>query len=219
MAISYTSTPQRRPLVRFFSNCSTRSELPIDHAMAENLFVAISTDTGSFQYPNTTARTYEIGAELVRVGVERRTRSARKCTRVIRAAGSSYCARCSARCVSTPTEGRELRSKPATAAELGVKPEDNEGLIDHIRAIEGVIVAAFFEELPDGKVRVSLRSKSEESMCAQSAGSSAAAATPCRRRARGAVDACTRLARIVKHSKSPLVLDSPTLTHALTATP
>ena len=38
-------------------------------------------------------------------------------------------------------------------------PEDNEGLIDNIRAIEGVIVAAFFEELPEGKVRISLRSK------------------------------------------------------------
>ena len=31
--------------------------LPIDRAIAENLYVAISTDTGSFQYPNTTART------------------------------------------------------------------------------------------------------------------------------------------------------------------
>ncbi|HEY8650840.1 MAG TPA: DHHA1 domain-containing protein, partial [Chthoniobacterales bacterium] len=47
------------------------------------------------------------------------------------------------------------------AAEIGAKPEDNEGLIDHIRAIEGVIVAVFFEELTDGKVRVSMRSKSE----------------------------------------------------------
>src|SRR6185295_11960485 len=44
-------------------------KLPIDPAIAENLFVAISTDTGSFQYPNTTARTFEIGAELVRIGV------------------------------------------------------------------------------------------------------------------------------------------------------
>ncbi len=42
----------------------------MDAAIAENLFVAISTDTGSFQYPNTTARTFEIGAELVRCGVE-----------------------------------------------------------------------------------------------------------------------------------------------------
>ena len=37
--------------------------LPLDAAIAENLFAAISTDTGSFQYPNTTARTFEIAAE------------------------------------------------------------------------------------------------------------------------------------------------------------
>ncbi len=48
-----------------------------------------------------------------------------------------------------------------TAAELGVIPEDNEGLIDHLRAIHGVIVAVFFEELADGKIRVSMRSKDE----------------------------------------------------------
>ncbi len=49
-----------------------------------------------------------------------------------------------------------------TAADLGVLPEDNEGLIDHLRAIHGVVVAVFFEELPDGKVRVSMRSKNEK---------------------------------------------------------
>ena len=48
-----------------------------------------------------------------------------------------------------------------TAAELRVIPEDNEGLIDHLRAVHGVIVAVFFEELSDGKVRVSMRSKDE----------------------------------------------------------
>src|SRR5438045_7712429 len=48
-----------------------------------------------------------------------------------------------------------------TAAALQVLPEDNEGLIDHLRAIRGVIVAVFFEELADGKVRVSMRSKNE----------------------------------------------------------
>src|SRR5437879_11308711 len=49
----------------------------------------------------------------------------------------------------------------ASALALGVLPEDNEGLIDHLRAIRGVIVAIFFEELADGKVRVSMRSKNE----------------------------------------------------------
>ena len=48
-----------------------------------------------------------------------------------------------------------------TAADIGAKPEDNEGLIDHLRAIQGVIVAVFFEELVEGKVRVSMRSKSD----------------------------------------------------------
>ena len=52
-------------LFELFRGC----ELPFTYAMADNLFVAISTDTGSFQYPNTTARTYEIGAELIRSGV------------------------------------------------------------------------------------------------------------------------------------------------------
>jgi phosphoesterase RecJ-like protein len=48
-----------------------------------------------------------------------------------------------------------------TAANLAVLPEDNEGLIDHLRSVRGVIVAVFFEELSDGKVRVSMRSKSD----------------------------------------------------------
>ena len=46
--------------------------------IAENLFVAISTDTGSFQYPNTTARTFEIAAELVRM--RRRCRASQPVT-------------------------------------------------------------------------------------------------------------------------------------------
>ena len=37
--------------------------------------------------------------------------------------------------------------------------EDNEGLIDYIRAVGTVVVAVFFEELAGGLVRVSMRSK------------------------------------------------------------
>jgi phosphoesterase RecJ-like protein len=135
---------------------------PINLEIAENLYVAISTDTGSFQYSNTTARTFEIAAELVRVGIDvgkvsqqlyenyprRRIELLRELLGTMRFAGGGRVASFS------------LSLK--TAANLGVLPEDNEGLIDHIRAIRGVIVAIFFEELADGKVRVSMRSKSEE---------------------------------------------------------
>lgn len=135
--------------------------LPMDAAIAENLFVAISTDTGSFQYPNTTARTFEIGAELVRGGVDvgrvsqllyesyprRRTELLRELLGTVRFEANGQIA-----CFSLSLK---------VAAELGAKPEDNEGLIDHLRSIQGVIVAIFFEELAEGKVRVSMRSKND----------------------------------------------------------
>ncbi len=145
-----------------------RSEkLPIDAAIAENLYVAISTDTGSFQYPNTTARTFEIAAELVRAGVDvgrvsqltyenyprRRSELLRDLLGTMRFEANDRVA--------------SFSLSLATAKKLGVLPEDNEGLIDHLRAIHGVIVAVFFEELADGKVRVSMRSKSEKvNVCA-----------------------------------------------------
>jgi bifunctional oligoribonuclease and PAP phosphatase NrnA len=137
-------------------------QLPIDPAIAENLFVAISTDTGSFQYPNTTARTFEIGAELVRGGVDvgrvsqllyenyprRRTELLRELLGTMRFEAQGQIA--------------SFSLSLNVASKLGVRPEDNEGLIDHLRAIRGVIVAVFFEELADGKVRVSMRSKTED---------------------------------------------------------
>jgi phosphoesterase RecJ-like protein len=142
-------------------------KIPIDSAIAENLYVAISTDTGSFQYPNTTARTFEIAAELVRAGVNvgrvsqltyenyprRRVELLRDLLGTMRFDARDRIA--------------SFSLSLATAKKLDVLPEDNEGLIDHLRAIRGVIVAIFFEELPDGKVRVSMRSKSEKvNVCA-----------------------------------------------------
>ena len=135
--------------------------LPFNRDIAENLYAAISTDTGSFQYPQTSARTFEIAAELIRAGLDvgrlsqqlyenyprRRLELLRELLRTMRFERGGRVASFS------------LSSK--TAAELGVLPEDNEGLIDHLRAIRGVIVAVFFEELADGKVRISMRSKSD----------------------------------------------------------
>jgi phosphoesterase RecJ-like protein len=135
--------------------------LPFNRDIAENLYAAISTDTGSFQYPKTSARTFEIAAELIRAGLDvgrinqqlyenyprRRLELLRELLRMMRFEHGGRVASFS------------LSLK--TASELGVLPEDNEGLIDHLRAIRGVIVAIFFEELADGKVRVSMRSKSD----------------------------------------------------------
>lgn len=142
-------------------------KLPIDAAIAENLYVAISTDTGSFQYPNTTARTLEIAAELVRAGVD--------VGRVSQLTYENYPRRhvellrdlLGTMRFDANDRVASFSLSLATAKKLGVLPEDNEGLIDHLRAIRGVIVAVFFEELADGKVRVSMRSKNEKvNVCA-----------------------------------------------------
>lgn len=132
---------------------------PMDADIATNLFAAISTDTGSFQYPQTSARTYEIGAALIRRGVNVGELSQQlyesypyRRLELLRALLNTL----------KMTSGRQAASFALTreaAAQLGALPEDNEGLIDHLRAIDTVVVAAFFEELPEGLVRVSLRSK------------------------------------------------------------
>lgn len=136
-------------------------DLPMNPEIAENLYAAISTDTGSFQYSNTSARTYEIGAELIRAGVKVGELSQRmyesypmRRLQLLRALLNVLKLSCENRVASFALTQQMV-------AELGVNPEDNEGLIDYIRAIDGIVVAAFFEELPEGKVRISLRSKEQ----------------------------------------------------------
>ena len=139
----------------------TNQKFPITPAIAENLYVAISTDTGSFQYPNTTVRTFEIAAELVRGGVNVGRISQltyenfpRRRIELLRDLLATMRFGCDGKLAY-------FSLSQASALALGVIPEDNEGLIDHLRAIQGVVVAIFFEELTDGKVRVSMRSKNE----------------------------------------------------------
>lgn len=137
-------------------------ELPFPDETRDAIYVAVSTDTGSFQYPNTTAHTYELAADLIRRGLDvgkineliydshpfRRVELMRALLNTLERTEDGVVAHW------------ELRDE--TRKKLQLLPEDSEGLIDIIRAIRGVQVAAFFEELPDGKVRVSMRSKDRQ---------------------------------------------------------
>lgn len=137
----------------------TALDLPMPDASRDAIYVAVSTDTGSFQYPSTTEETYLMAADLIRRGLNvgrinsltydhspyRRVELMRALLNTLELTG----------------EGRVAHwdLTMETREKLGLKPEDSEGLIDIIRGIDGVIVAIFFEELPDGKVRISMRSK------------------------------------------------------------
>jgi bifunctional oligoribonuclease and PAP phosphatase NrnA len=137
----------------------TALDLPLPAETRDAIYVAVSTDTGSFQYPSTTVRTYEMAADLVRRGLNvgkinsdtydnqpyRRVELMRALLNTLERSEDGWMAYW------------ELRDQ--TRIDLALLPEDSEGLIDFIRAIRGVRLAVFFEELPNGKIRVSMRSK------------------------------------------------------------
>ena len=134
---------------------------PIDERIVSNLFVAISTDTGSFRYPATTARTYEIVSELVKRGADvgelsrlsyenypaRRIELLKELLAVYKLSAGGR--------VASWVLTDEIKNR------LGVQPSDSESLLDQIRGIDSVDVAVFFEQLPGERVRVSMRSKTE----------------------------------------------------------
>lgn len=134
-------------------------DMPLPDETRDAVYVAVSTDTGSFQYGSTTAATYELGADLIRRGLDvgkinadtydnhpfRRLELMRELLNTLEISPDGKIA------------NWELRD--AVRLKLDLQPDDSEGLIDMIRGVKGVRVAAFFEELESGKIRVSMRSK------------------------------------------------------------
>ena len=142
-------------------------DLPLPEAARDALYVAVSTDTGSFQYSNTRAETHEMAADLVGRGLDVGMITSelyhnypfRRVELLTALLGS----------LERSADGRiAWWTLPVEVKErLGVEAGDSEGLIDVLRAIRGVEVCAFVEEMPDGMVRLSMRSQNPEvSVCA-----------------------------------------------------
>ena len=147
---------------------------PITKPIADLLFTAISTDTGSFQYPTTRPGTFHAGAELVTRGAN----LAKICDEVYQSYPLSR-ARLLKHVYSTFRLADDDRIawfwlKRKDFARTGAESDDTEGLIDHIRAIAPVVVACVFEEVEPELTRLSLRSKSARvnvsEICAQFGG-------------------------------------------------
>jgi phosphoesterase RecJ-like protein len=133
--------------------------LPLPAESRDAIYVAVSTDTGSFQYPSTTAATYEMAADLIHQGLDVGTINSNTYDSYPFRRVELMRAQLNTLELSEDGSIAHWEMRDQTRIDLGLRPEDSEGLIDLIRAIRGVQLAAFFEELPDGKVRVSLRSK------------------------------------------------------------
>jgi phosphoesterase RecJ-like protein len=135
---------------------------PITKQIADCLFTAVSTDTGSFQYPTTRPGTFHVGAELVTRGAN----LAKICDEVYQSYPLSR-ARLLKHVYShfRLTHDNQIAYfwlRKADFARTGAESDDTEGLIDHIRAIAPVEIACVFEELEPELTRISLRSKTEK---------------------------------------------------------
>jgi len=142
-------------------NIAKLLEVEISMETADALYVALVTDTGRFMYENTTPAAHRMAAELIELGVDvhdvyrrlyedmpfsRLQLLSRALDRVQRLDGGSL--------TVTNLTRQDYE-------ETGSLETDSEGIVDHIRAVEGTAVAALVRDLlSDDRVgvrKVSLR--------------------------------------------------------------
>jgi phosphoesterase RecJ-like protein len=154
---------------------------PITKKIAEALFVAVSTDTGWFQFDNTDSKTLRVCAELIDAGANP--------SRVYRDLYQNFSQQrfklmvamlntlelhdlaTDEHRLTQKIKNKSVKSVKSVAnyfatqhlsqtdfKKAGANYSDTENLIDECRRISGVEAAALFVELADGQIKVSLRS-------------------------------------------------------------
>jgi phosphoesterase RecJ-like protein len=137
----------------------TQEGFPMDGIVRQHLFAAISTDTGSFQFSSTTPRTHRIIAEMMEAGLDSATLSQKLYHEHPRRRMHLLKALLNEMKFSAGNRVASWALTVATQKEAEMEAGDTEGLIDTLRAIEGTLAVVMFEEMVEGKVRVSARSK------------------------------------------------------------
>ena len=131
----------------------------INKEIAECLYVGIMTDTGSFKYASTTAKTHHIVAELIAAGAENT-----KIHDLIYDNSSANRMKLLGYCLNKklllyPENNSAVISLTAEELEqFNFKKGDTEGVVNYALAIKGIVFAVFIAE-KDGMVKLSLRSK------------------------------------------------------------
>ena len=135
-------------------------DAPVDRDIAEALYVAVATDTGSFRYGNTTPQAHLDTAKLYAYGIDH----VKLCNLIW---GSFPLPQLQLEAMAVERAVLFAGGRAAVSwctledlQRLGAKDEHTECCIDRIRSIEGVEAAAFLKEKPDGTIKISLRSKS-----------------------------------------------------------
>ena len=133
--------------------------------IAEALYVAVDTDTGGFHYANTTPKAHILAAELLEAGADFH-RIFQEIHESVEFAKLKLLARALDR-AQIYEHGRLVISYLVRSDfnELGVGEEYAEGIINYLRAVAGVEMAAIIREPPeppDAERRISMRSSHDE---------------------------------------------------------
>lgn len=131
----------------------------INQQIAECLYVGIMTDTGSFKFPNTNAKTHRIIADLILAGADNSKihdlvydNSSENRMRLL-----GYCLK--EKLLLYPENNSAIISLDAEELDkFGFQNGDTEGFVNYALAIKGIKFATFITE-KEGIVKLSLRSK------------------------------------------------------------
>jgi phosphoesterase RecJ-like protein len=129
--------------------------------LAECVYTALVTDTGSFHYSNTTERTFKVASELLRAGV--------KPAKVSQAVFNNYpWSKLQLLSEVLPTARHDetgrvacLRQTLEMQERAGASDEDSDGFVNYPMSVGEVEACAFLKETAPGVYRTSLRSKGD----------------------------------------------------------
>ena len=130
----------------------------ITKEIAQYIYCAMSSDTGSFQYASVNRRTYEILIDLYETGIN----TTYLCS-MLYERNSITQLRLQSKLINSIklyADGKIATAKITNEImeKYGAERSDVEALAQIPRSIDGVMMSAFLKELPDGSIRVSLRS-------------------------------------------------------------
>lgn len=133
--------------------------LDLDIEAAEAIYTGIATDTGNFQYVNTTRKTHLIASDLFALGID-----TKKLNIILYQSERPQKLKLHAMIMNRMKIFCEGRASMAYVTldmykEAGAKTNESDGINAKIRDIKGVEVAVFMREKNDHEVKVGFRSK------------------------------------------------------------
>lgn len=132
--------------------------LDITPAIAQSLYAAILTDTGSFRFSNTSPRAHAIAAALLAAGVDPEEMY-RRIYAQVRVGRLQLLREALGTLQTEPELGLSHISVGSDVLDrYDVTSEELDGIVEHPRSIVGTRLALFFRDLGYGKVKVSFRS-------------------------------------------------------------